>query len=191
MKILIIILKIIGQTITTFIVFVLAILIISLRVPQNDGMCDADHVVLAFVYLIFIFLSIGLLINSIYFFRKNNWKIYRRIIIVLILVTYLLMLIFQRNFYIRATYGKKKYLIEAKNNDSISANIKLYDNHGFISEIYNRGCFIETIGSYEITKEKLILHFENNQCKCLGKYYQIKHDVLIPKRNDAIQLEFK
>jgi len=191
MKIIIIILKIIGQTITTFIVFALAALFISLRIPQNDGMCDADNLVLALLYQIFTFSSIGLLINSIYFFKKNNWKRYRTVIIVLILITFLVMLVFQRNLYIKVTYGNEKYLIGAKNNDSISANIKLYDNHKFISEIYSKSCLIETIGGYEITKEKLILHFNNKQCKYLGKYYQIKHNVLIPKRNDAIQLEFK
>ena len=171
------ILKIFGQVITGILILVLGISWISFTIPGQRNFCDADQIYMYYFGLLFIFITIGFLINSIVFLRKKQWTKYRIIAISLTLLIGLLILS-TRGIMTKTIYGRTMYTITNQDNAYTLIKIRLFKNHKFISVTYNLSCNIENIGAYKLTDNELTLTFEGEKSEYLETRYGLKNDTL-------------
>ena len=183
--------KIFGQIITILTIFTLGFFLISLKKPGNGAICDPEQLFLFATYVIFLISAIGIIINSIFHYKRNNWKIYRIITIIFSSIMIYLVMTINRERYLNKNYGKLKYEITSKNSIPVIIDIKLYENNKFFAYTYDGACESENIGTYKLSNKKLILNFENKKSEYLNKTYDIKENkIFCNDSNSNVSLIF-
>ena len=171
-------LKIISQLIALTTFLFLGGLILFTKIPGYGAICDAEQIYLVYLYLLFIIVFFLFLVNSIHYYKKNNWKKYRLFVIRLSVL--ILFLIFSlRSIYTLLYYGFAEYKIENRDNDKgVITQITLYKNGKFFSYTYDCSCETENSGTYKITDKELKLYFNTEKPVYLDTIYKINGNLL-------------
>ncbi|WP_420571205.1 hypothetical protein [Kordia sp.] len=159
-----------------FIIGVLSFSLIYLKIPGYGGLCDADQIVFVLVWFVFFVTSVGFMLNSWIFYNKNNWKPYR-IFAISVTAALIFLCIFLRQIIMFVQFGNEKYVIEGEN--FVFVKIQLFENGRFFAKTFDVACDRESVGTYELSKNTLELHFENENPDYLGTTYQIKNSEVI------------
>lgn len=161
-----------GQIIITSLILLLGYLLIDMKIPGNGALCDAEQIILFGVWIIFILLTFGLIINSWIFYIKEKWKKYRILSIVISSILIILAISF-RQIILTTYYGKEKSIIEGQN--PINIKIQLFENGKFFAYTYDISCESESIGTYKLTNNLLKLKYKNKKSDYLGTEYRIEN----------------
>lgn len=73
-------------------------------------------------------------------------------------------------------YGNEKHVIEGEN--LVFIKIQLFENGRFFANTFDVSCDRESVGTYELSKNTLQLHFENENPDYLGTKYRIENSVV-------------
>ena len=171
-------LRALVQATILLIVLLIGTLLIWERVPGNGSICDPEQHDYFVAWMLFIGLSSLVIINSWFFLKRNHWKRYR--IVALLIAILLLTISFSiRPLVFAIVYGKEIFVIENQEEGFELIKLRLYENNRFFSWTYDMSCQIENIGTYRLEKGKMVLSFENEKSDYLGTEYLFKDDSLI------------
>ncbi len=166
-------LGIISQVFVLFLASFLGWLLIEMKIPGKGAICDAGQLYLFLTWCVFIFISVGIIINSRTYYIKGKWKKYR-VVVGLFISVLLFFSIFLRAIIMTVYYGREKYVIEAK--ELVFIKIQLFENKKFFAYTYNAACEVENIGTYNIIEGVLTLNYKNEKSEYLGTKYLIEND---------------
>jgi len=180
---------IIGQFITVSLILLLGFILVDMKIPGNGGLCDAEQIMLAGTWIIFIPLVFGIIINSWIYYGKGKWKKYRIAIIVITSII-LFLSVFLRQIIMTTYYGKEKNVIENENSTFIK--IQLFENGKFFASTYDISCENENIGTYSLKENILKLNYKNEKSEYLETEYRIENnDVKCLNCEDKYELKIK
>ncbi len=167
------VLVIIGQVFVLFLISFFGWFLIEMKIPGKGAICDAEQLYLFLTWCVFIFISVGMIINSSLYYMKSKWKRYR-VIVILFISSLLFCSIFLRAIIMTVYYGTEKYVIEAE--ELVFIKIQLFENKKFFAYTYNAACELENIGTYNIIEGVLTLNYKNEKSEYLGTKYRIEND---------------
>ncbi len=167
------VLVIIGQVFVLFLISFFGWLLIEMKIPSKGAICDAGQLYLFLTWCVFIFISVGMIINSRSYYIRGKWKKYR-IIVMLFISILLFCSIFLRQIILTVYYGREKYVIEAE--ELVFIKIQLFENKRFFAYTFNNACEVENIGNYKLIEGVLTLNYKNEKSEYLGTKYRIEND---------------
>lgn len=125
------IILIIGQLISISIFGLAGGLLVHFRIPGNNTFTDDDAGLLGLIYVIFIIIGVGLLLNSLIFNQKKDWRKYRIGVVVFVIVLGLLAFI-PRDVIKWTFFGEKEMeFTSLENPEFIWVKLELYKNNDF------------------------------------------------------------
>lgn len=145
--------------------------------PGHFEFCDAGQELIFYQAVLTFVAILGVIINSIIFYKKKYWKSYR-VFTITLNITMILCVLFSRTASINFLFGKEIATIENHSDEVPLVTLHLYANHRFISTTYDASCTIENIGTYQLTETSLNLYFEDTPSEYLGALYEIIDDTL-------------
>jgi len=185
------IIRIIGQLISILIFGLAGGLLFEFRIPGHQTFTDNDSGIFGLVYIVFIIVGIGLLINSLIFKEKKHWRKYR-IGVLIFVIGFGVLVFIPRNVIKWTFFGEKKMeFTSIKNPDFIWVKLELYKNNDFLCSTSHAGEMTEeTLGKYKLKNNLLELHLKNGISEHtkngyqtlyenIGTKYRILNDTLI------------
>lgn len=187
------ILRVIGQSVSVFILTYMCFAFFEYKIPGHNTHTDDDAVLMFFAYVIVLVFGIGLLINSMFYMRRNHWRLYRVVVLFYVMIISSTLLI-SRDFVVRSYLGKKKSEYMRAGGyfpDMIWTKLVLYENNNFLNtSSYGGEVTVETTGKYKLENNSLSLSHMNKEelyiekhyetlAKNIGAIYGIRNDTLI------------